>query len=178
MALPNRVSYDRAAAMISSGKWRVDAEAGLVWSARTKRPLGQKIKGRYHSLMLKHPDRIGAVQVSLHRVIWEFVHGPISDDLEINHLDGNRSNNAISNLELATDAANTQHAIKLGLRPACVMAKDGAANHMARLTESDIREIRRLLTRGLSQNTIATRFGVSQTNISHIKLGRSWAHVA
>lgn len=164
--------------MISSGKWRVDAEAGLVWSAKTKRPLGQKIKGRYHALMLKHPDRIGAVQVSLHRVIWESVHGPIPDDLVLNHLDGNRSNNSISNLELVTNVANAQHAIKLGLRSACVMAKPGEANHMARLTEGDIHEIRRLLARGLSQSAIAARFGVAQTNISHIKLGRSWAHVA
>ena len=38
----------------------------------------------------------------LHRVIWEEHYGPIPDDKEIHHIDGNTENNVISNLECLT----------------------------------------------------------------------------
>lgn len=163
--------------MIRSGKWRVDAEAGLVWSAKLGRPIGQRRKGRYHALMLKHPDRIGAVQVGLHRVIWESAHGPIPDDMQVNHIDGNTSNNSIRNLELVTSAGNIEHAIATGLRRDAHIGVAGEANHMARLTEDSVREIRALLAQGMAQKAIAARHGISQPQVSYIRNGKAWAHV-
>ena len=37
---------------------------------------------------------------ALHRVIWQGHHGPIPKDFIIRHIDGNRDNNDISNLQL------------------------------------------------------------------------------
>lgn len=45
---------------------------------------------------------------------------------------------------------------------------------VAKLTEADVREIRRLLAGGTVQREIATRFGVDQSNISQINRGHSW----
>jgi hypothetical protein len=41
-----------------------------------------------------------------HRLIWIFHNGPITGGYEIDHIDGNRANNKISNLRLATSAQN------------------------------------------------------------------------
>ena len=44
-----------------------------------------------------------------HRIIWEMVNGPIPKGMQIDHIDGNRRNNAITNLRLATPMQNTQN---------------------------------------------------------------------
>jgi hypothetical protein len=111
-------------------------------------------------------------------VIWESVHGPLSPDLELNHKDGDRSHNSIHNLEPLTQAGNIAHAIETGLRADRHIGVPGEGNHMARLTEADVREIRRLALEGaLPQTTIAARFGIAQSQVSLIKNKRAWAHI-
>lgn len=53
----------------------------------------------------------------------------------------------------------------------------GEISGQAKLTEHDVRGIKIMLTKGWSQSYIAEQFGVSQTNISQIKLGKTWGHV-
>lgn len=48
----------------------------------------------------------------------------------------------------------------------------------SKLTDDDIKAIRRLLDEGWTQTKIATKFGVFQTMVSHIKLGRRWGHLS
>lgn len=40
---------------------------------------------------------------------------PISENLQVNHIDGNKSNNSLVNLEWCTDSENKIHAYKNGL---------------------------------------------------------------
>lgn len=44
----------------------------------------------------------------LHRVIWEAFYGPIPKGLVVDHIDGDRMNNSIDNLQLLTRAANSR----------------------------------------------------------------------
>ena len=48
----------------------------------------------------------------LHRVIWEELNGPIPDGLTIDHINSNRVDNRIENLQLLTLKANVQRQIK------------------------------------------------------------------
>lgn len=50
---------------------------------------------------------------TLHRILFEMAHGPIPSGMQIDHIDGAKSNNAITNLRLAT---NSQNAMNKGAR--------------------------------------------------------------
>lgn len=49
--------------------------------------------------------------VLLHRLIWQHIHGPIPSGLQIDHINGVRTDNRISNLRLVTNAQNSQNRI-------------------------------------------------------------------
>lgn len=53
----------------------------------------------------------------------------------------------------------------------------GTHRPKAKLSDSDVVEIRRLIARGVPQSSIASRFGVSQPRISKINTGKIWSHV-
>jgi hypothetical protein len=53
-----------------------------------------------------------------HRIIWEMFNGPIPKDMLIDHIDGNKLNNCIENLRIATRIENNSNRVgtsKLGL---------------------------------------------------------------
>ena len=55
----------------------------------------------------------------VHRFIYECIKGDIPNGLQINHIDSNRQNNCIDNLEVVTQSENMQHAyesIKLDIK--------------------------------------------------------------
>lgn len=52
--------------------------------------------------------RLLGVSTKSHRVIWKMLHG--TEPEQIDHIDGNRTNNAASNLSAATNATNTKNA--------------------------------------------------------------------
>ena len=56
--------------------------------------------------------------------------------------------------------------------------RQGARNGRARLTEADVRAIRKQLAAGTRWIDIAAEFGISKPAVSHIAAGRTWSHVA
>lgn len=54
----------------------------------------------------------------------------------------------------------------------------GEASGMAKLTENDVREIRRSCARGERHCDIAKRFSVTPENIRCIEIGKTWKHVS
>jgi hypothetical protein len=53
----------------------------------------------------------------------------------------------------------------------------GSANNLAKLSESDVRKIRRACLAGASRSKLATKFRVSKGNIDLIVTGKTWKHV-
>lgn len=145
-------------------QFRVDPELGAVYGPRGKR-VGWSST---HGYLRVHAGRGSA---SVHRIVWESVHGPIPVDREINHINGIKSDNRIANLELVTRGENIAHAYRHGLRNA-----SGERNARAKLTEQDVREIR--ASRGTARKALAAKYGVSEWTINGIKSGLVWRSVA
>lgn len=51
------------------------------------------------------------------------------------------------------------------------------ARHNAKITEKDVREIRRLLAEGVPNSVLANKYGLGKQTICDIKMRRSWKEV-
>ena len=93
----------------------------------------------------------------------EAAHGPCHDSLCVNP----------THLNWQTHAENMadRH------RDRTVTALPGQANGRAKLTETDVIEIRQRCTNGETHPTLAAEFRVGLTAISNIVLRKRWAHV-
>lgn len=93
---------------------------------------------------------------------------------QVNHIDGNKQNNRIDNLEWTTASQNCRHAIDESL----YQSARGETAGNVKLTEENVREIRRLAVIGLMHKEIAELFGVGRKNITKIVNRQRWKHVA
>jgi len=110
---------------------------------------------------------------SVHRLVAETYLGPCPDGCVVNHKDGNKLNNSVSNLEYVTQKRNIQHGLETGLSPSF-----GETHGMAKLTEKEVLEIRAAYGDCHLCSKLAGKYGVCRSMIYKIRAGRNWKHVA
>ena len=167
--------------------WPYEAsDTGVLRSSRTNRHLRPAVSHKGYEKVTFQVDGVRK-DVRVHRAVYAAWHGEIPVGLEINHLDGNKRNNAPANLEACTTIENVQHALRLGLM--ATGDRNGARTHpsklargskvgTARLTEEQVGAIKASLRAGETLNALASAYGVDKTTISMIKRQRTWSHVS
>lgn len=91
---------------------------------------------------------------------------------QVNHIDGNKLNDHVTNLEWNTVQENITHSIQSGLKPV------GENSFNAKLKETDIIRIRYLYDNKINnQNELARMYNVTQVNIGQIVRRKSWKHI-
>ena len=137
----------------------------IVGGIRATPPLG----GGYPSLMLHHKGKKTTVYVH-HLVAAAFI-GPRPRGKEVAHSDGKKANCALRNLRYATPVENDADKIAHGTR------SEGVKNGHAKLTDDQVRKIRRLSSAGARHVDLAAVYGVVPTVILKIAKGYSWRHI-
>ena|SRR5690554_4443951 len=139
---------------------------GKTGTVLKSRPL----TGGYHYVSVKINGKF--VTRRVHRLIAQaFIPNP-ENKPEVNHKDGDKSNNAVSNLEWVTSSENGYHAVNvLGLNR-------GGTHGMARMTDEVAHTICQMLVEGYQDNYIAEKLGVSKNTVGKIRRRTNWTHVS
>ena len=94
------------------------------------------------------------------------------EQLEVNHKDGNKENNELSNLEWCDGSANVRHSLQTGLKIPARGEKVGGN----KLSQEDVLEICEKIKSGkYSLQEIGDQYGVSKHAIFDIKRKKSWS---
>lgn len=106
-------------------------------------------------------------KIYLHRLVAEAFIENKFDKPTVNHIDGDKSNNSVYNLEWATFSEQTNHAIDNKLLV-----------HKSKLSVNDVIEIKNLLElKEYTDKEISLKYNVARKTISDIKLGKTWKKI-
>jgi hypothetical protein len=149
-------------------------DAAKFWSKVKKTPdcwLWQGMtNGDGYGLVRQYHGR-RSHETRAHRFAYELIVGPIPEGLFVCHKCDVRNCVNPDHLFLGTNTENMQDAASKQRVP------HGTKHYRTKLTEDDVRDIRKASARGATRREVAERFGVSTQAIFSIATGRTWRHV-
>lgn len=111
----------------------------------------------YHQIQLWKNGKV--VNKLVHVLVWETFHGLSKPkDMDIDHIDGNKNNNSLANLELVTRKENMRRAVNLRLISSII--KD---DNILRCIE--------LVKSGMSMTRAAKEVGISRDTLKRVRRG-------
>lgn len=151
-------------------------EEGEIYSTITNRFRKKQLDSDgYHHVNLSGDFNKKVKTLKVHRLVaYAFLGIPPKGKTMVNHKDGNKVNNHISNLEWVTPSENLKHAHKNGLKKTTRIL--GEKSGKAKLTEIDVLTIREL-GKTTSCKEISLLYNMSKCNIYHILKRKGWKHV-
>lgn len=159
---------------------------GIIRNIRSGKILSQSIRNNYKrvGLFLKPKQK----SFDVHRLVAEHFLPEPSPELVlaasktklkkvlVNHIDGDKTNNRIDNLEWTTYSDNVKHSYFIGRD-----LSNGEEHYNSKLTNDDVNKIRKMYKdsggiRGI-YTELANYYNVSQTTIKSIVDRTSWKHI-
>lgn len=144
--------------------WEINSD-GVIRNRRTRKILKLRLRrDGYLDVKLSYKRYL------IHRLVAiAFLPNP-NNFPQVNHIDGDRKNPKVTNLEWCDQFANMKHAIKTGLFP----NRQGERNGRATITYKIAEEIRAALAKGISVQQIAENFNTTTYIVYNIKRGLTW----
>jgi len=144
---------------------------GNLWNNKNKPLIGKCCTAGYLLIGYKYGDK--RYITGKHRVIWMYFNGRIPNDYVINHKNGIKNDNRLSNLECITQAEDKIHAIKNKLR----IPVKGEQHGRSKLTNEQVIEVRKRVSMGEHRKTIYKDYPVYYTTINKVISSDTWRNV-
>lgn len=141
--------------------------------------LKKKMKGKVLSPAIKNSGYFKLALSSYNNLKHSCVHRLVAETFIpnpkklkcVNHIDGDKLNNNIENLEWISHTDNNIHAFKTGLK------KVNENHGRSKLKNEEVYEIKELISLGIPQRQIAFMYEVSPSTIHLIKTGKNWSYL-
>lgn len=156
-------------------KWRALPNSRLSYEVssfgRVRNGDGEYLSGKKSKGYLRvQPNGRTGPAIPIHQLVAECFLGLPHPNHEVDHVDGHKDNNWVGNLEYVTHEENVRRAAsKMRGGPHA-----GQHNGRAKLTDSDVAEIRSRVRAGESKAAVARDYSVSDTNVGMIARGEHW----
>ena len=145
--------------------------------------LGRLYSFRRKKIMKPNKTKKGYLRTSLtingltksllvHRIVATAFISNTEEKSDVNHINGIKDDNKVSNLEWCSSSENSIHAINLGLKT----MRKGEYHGRSKLTEKDVLEIRRI-GKTMTQKEIAKKFGIVHSQVGFILRRIQWKHI-
>lgn len=148
--------------------WFINRD-GDVWSANKCGLLSPHQNGTGYKQLI-YGNKNNRKKHYIHRLVVETFIGEIPSGYCVNHIDGDKTNNNVNNLEIVTRKYNNLHAIQTGLNKRW----RGEAHPNSKLTEDNVREIRLRKELGESSVSIANDFNICAQTVNELYRRDSW----
>jgi hypothetical protein len=149
----------------SSGRVRRSTPGRLTWAGRmiatSRDRKGYPTVGLFNGRSTR--------SVKIHRLVAAAFLGDRPPGFQVNHIDGDKTNNRVGNLAYVSPEENRAHAHRIGLLVGLRVPK--------KLNEQAVKAIRLLASRGTSLRLLARLHGVCHQTIREVVHRETWKHV-
>jgi hypothetical protein len=144
------------------------SDLGNVRSSITKKPRKTSYANGYKQIAVwRGYTAQGAM--GIHRLVMFAFAGPCPAGQEVDHINGIRDDNRLSNLRYVTRSENINGSVGRGHR--------GSNRWNAVLTEDKVRQIKEMYRNGSKVKEISEAISVKKGTINHVIYGHNWTHV-
>jgi predicted XRE-type DNA-binding protein len=142
--------------------------SGIIYSLKTEKILSTRLRRGYPSVRITINGK--SKDETVHRIVLTSFVGKKEKPFQINHIDGNKQNNHLSNLEWVTPKQNYKHRDDNNLQ----IFKRGENHHSSKVCDNAVLAIRKLcLDKKYTQKEIAGMFNMTQSSVNRIHKGKS-----
>jgi hypothetical protein len=111
----------------------------------------------------------------IHRLVAEAFIPKSENKTDVNHINGDKTDNRVENLEWCTKKQNSQHAIDTGLLVPPIFR--GEENSNSKLKNETVMDLRALYKSGMRVVDIAKKYNLKLPTVEGIVYNKTWKHL-